>query len=244
MAEGGEQILVGMGKPVAEKPKGVFSKAKEKFQKAQKPFVDAGAKMGERLHVSGTVDKVRERVKDRLSQNTGLIVEKKWMDAYQKTVDATDPGLRKKALERARPLAWAVAKANRIVSAVVDVGLGVYGVLSVGGGAVDIIKPQKTIDISHQMLSAVGDLYQTGDKMRDARIDLAATASRKTKSETRLGGAKNVGIGLVDAMLAKARISHVASGWMADIVGKGGEKIVQIQNKILRRKPKPEVSPA
>ena len=64
MPENGGPVFEGSANFTPPK-KGVVEKLKEKASKEQ---------------LSATANKVRERVKDRLSQNTGMIVEKKWMD--------------------------------------------------------------------------------------------------------------------------------------------------------------------
>lgn len=92
------------------------------------------------------VERVFDRVKNRLRQNTGEIVEKKWMDAYQRTIDATDSGMRKKALEKVRPLAWIVAKGARIATKVSDLVLQLAGMVDMSYGIGGIVKPQERID--------------------------------------------------------------------------------------------------
>jgi len=183
------------------------------------------------------VDKVLDRVKNRLKQNTGEIVEKKWMDAYQKTVDALDPGMRKKAVEMVKPLAWTVAKVNRLGTAVTDYVLGLSGGFEFLGGVGEVIFPNRYIDSASQFKPT----YKVGEKeyfYNKKTIDSMEKRSEMSTGRMRAEGVLDVGKGIGLNVLAKNRISRVASGWMADIVGVGGEKVAQITNKILRGKPK------
>lgn len=187
MSETGGPVFEGSANFTPPK-KGIVEKMKQKISE---------------VHLSETANNVRERVVDRLSQNSGTIVEKKWMDAYQKTVDALDEGKRKKVVEKLRPVAVGVAKLNRFGAAVNDVFLQLAGAGDVLWGGIRLLSPRSSLSM-------------------------------------RLTGASQIGSGVGEAALGTKKISRVATGWMGDVAGIGGEKVAQITNKILRGKPKAE----
>lgn len=228
MAENGGPVFEGSANFTPPK-KGMVEKLKQKVSKEQ---------------LSATANKVRERVKDRLSQNTGMIVEKKWMDAYQKTVDALDPGKRKKVAEKLKIVAVGVSKIARVGSAVGDFVLRWGGLLDVMGGAYRIARPASEINSAKNVLNRLYELDDAPGVNTEHVNDLVNSLEKiasKTPKQIRIEGGKGVAKGLAEGFLAKARISRVAAGWMGDIAGVGGEKWAQITNKILSGKPKAEI---
>ncbi len=210
------------------------------FTPPKKNIVEKIKQKASEVHLSETADKVRQRVVDRLSQNTGVIVEKKWMDAYQKTVDALDEGKRKNLAKKLRIVAVGVAKVGRLGSAVSDFMFQLRGVGGVLGGAGEIRRPESRIRYAHNVLNQYGGDPNNGPFI-DSLVDVAIKESRMTPKEMKQKGVLDVGKGLLDFTLGRLRISRVASGWMADIAGMGGEKVAQITNKILTGKPKAEM---
>lgn len=194
---------------------------------------------------SRLVDRVREKVKDRLSQNTGLIVEKKWMDAYQKTVDALDPGKRKKIVEKMRPIAWLISKSARLGAAVNGVLLyGIAGGDILSGGK-DLVNPSKRIKQAQEFTPTFHSNFLDTDLPRPQKqIDAMRKRAEFSKKRMMGEGVLGLGKGLVEGYLAKIRIHHIAAGWMGDIAGIGGEKVAQISNKIFSGKPKAEIASA
>lgn len=190
------------------------------------------------------VDKVITRVKDRLQQNTGEIVEQKWIDAYQKTVDATDPGMRKKILEKVRPVAVGVAKLNRFGAAVNDVFLQVGGAFDVLGNVRTVVKPEHKIASAKNYRSNIANLFGEDFPIPKSTLDKMDKIANSTPGQIRLKGGVDIAKGGLKAYMGHEKMSRVASGWFADISGKGGEKIAQITNKILGRKHKAESAAA
>jgi hypothetical protein len=230
MAENGGPVYEGSANFTPKKTLG--EKLKQKVSKEQ---------------LSQTANNVRERVKNRLAQNTGIIVEQKWMDAYQKTVDALDEGKRKDIAKKLKIVARGVAKVHRIGSAVVDVALRVGGLGKIAVGVPELVHPQSAIDTAQKYATEKWkdvDIPNIPSVLKDPIFQKLNKVSEYTPNQMRTEGALNIGTGLLEGALGKARISAVASGWMADIVGMGGEKIAQITNKIFRGKPTAEAATA
>ncbi len=212
------------------------------FTPPKKGMVEKLKQKASEVHLSEKADKVRVRIADRLKQNTGMIVEKKWMDAYQKTVDALDSGKRKKVLEKLKPVAWLVSKSARLGAAINGVFL--YGIAAgdiVTGGA-DLLTPNKRIKQAQDFEPTFHSNFLDMDLPRpESQIDDMAKRANFSKKRMMGEGAKGLGKGLVEGYLAKIRIHHVAAGWMGDIAGIGGEKVAQISNKIFSGKAKAEM---
>jgi len=188
------------------------------------------------------VDKVRERVVNRLKQNTGQIVEQKWMDAYQKTVDALDDGMRKNLAKKLRIVAVGVSKTARVGSAVGDFAMRLGGLLEVVRGAHAIVRPQYVIDRAKFGADAImnNPLFDNvPQSVMNRTVNKLDKFANMTPKQMRIQGGLGVGVGLIEGALGKARISRVAAGWLADVSGTYGEKVAQITNKILKGKPRP-----
>lgn len=177
-------------------------------------------------------DKVRKGVEGRFREfkNKGVYVEQKWMNAYQRVVDALDPGKRKAAAEKMRPVAVAIAKTHRIGSAVVDVALRWVGLKNIFAGLVRMVAPNTIINIAGQRAA---EMYQLGHTPSENLVNIATM----TAEEMRRGGAIQGAVGLAENIGGRMSVGRRASAWMADISGYGGEKIAQISNKILGKKP-------
>lgn len=222
MAETGGPVYEGSANFTPPK-KGMVEKLKQKVSE---------------VHLSETANKVRERVANRLKQNTGQIVEQRWMNAYQKTVDALDEGKRKDIAKKLKIVAYGVAKVHRIGAAVVDVALRVGGLGSVMVGVGEVVRPQNAIDLSQRAVDEMWEVPGLSAQLNNKVLEKFNRVSQYTPGQMRKEGALTLGAGLLEGALGKARISAVASGWMADIVGVGGEKVAQITNKIFSGKPK------
>lgn len=223
------------------------------FTPPKKGFVEKMKQKASEVKLSETATKVRDRVVNRLKQNTGEIVEQKWMDAYQKTVDALDPGKRKKVLEKLHIVAVGMAKFQRYGAAFSDIFLQIQGGWDVASGGLGVALAGRRINAASVKANELraAELHQAyeagasiGEKINNPKLDRLDALVQKGAGPLRVEGALNVGKGVVEATLGTARINRVASGWIADISGMGGEKIAQITNKILRGKPKVETAAA
>lgn len=220
------------------------------FTPPKKGIVEKMKQKASEVHLSETADKVRQRVMDRLSQNTGVIVEQKWMDAYQKTVDALDPGKRKKVLENLKIVAVGAAKIARVGSAVSDVFLRWGGVLQIFQGAHAIARPGFVIEKAqeaqggYEMAQEAGMLDYVPQWSKNRVLNKINKSANMSENQMRILGTKSAVGGFVENWMGRKRISRVAAGWLADVAGSYGEKVAQITNKILRGKPKPESMPA
>lgn len=214
------------------------------FTPPKKGMVEKLKQKASEVHLSETASRVRERVANRLKQNTGQIVEQKWMDAYQKTVDALDEGKRKNIAKKLKIVARATAKIHRIGSSVVDVVLRVRGLAGVMVGVGEVAHPQGAIDLAGKYVDEMWEKPDLASKVHDSVLADVNRRATLTPRQMRKEGAITFAGGLIQGSLGKARISAVASGWLADIVGVGGEKVAQITNKIFSGKPKAEVTSA
>lgn len=185
------------------------------------------------------VDKVLDRVKNRLKQNTGEIVEKKYMDAYQKIVDALDEGQRKKVMQKLRPVAKLGSKIFRGVSKASDLVLQLGGMIDVGYGFTGVTHPEERIQYAKDFKQNVDkNFFQLLYQLPASYVSQQYAFAKYTPKEAQVASAKEMGRGVIEFAFGTARISRIAAGWLADIAGAGGEKVAQITNKILRGKPK------
>lgn len=210
------------------------------FTPPKKGVVDTLKQKASEVHLSQTANTVRERVVNRLKQNTDQIVEQKWMDAYQKTVDALDPGKRKKIAEKLRIAAVGVSKIARVGSSVADFALRWVGFGSVMIGTGEVVNPQGAINIAIKNVDEMWEKPDLSSRLHDSVLKKIIRNSEYTPKQMQKEGAITLGSGLLEGALGKAKISRVAVGWLGDIAGSYGEKVAQISNKILRGKPKAE----
>ncbi len=184
---------------------------------------------------SGVVDHVKKSIYEAFSEtrHKGEFVEKKWMDSYQRVVDALDDGNRKKIAESLRPVAIGVAKVQKLGAGVADFVLRWGGAFQTVFGAIDVINPSFSIRLGKE---GVAQAEKTGKAVSKYVRDMAG----RTLKETRVFGVKEATKGVIKNQVGKVSGVQYASGFMADIVGSGGEKVAQISNKIFRGKPKAE----
>lgn len=175
-------------------------------------------------------DRVKTKVQETFAdfRNKGEFVEKKWMNAYQKIVDALDDGKRKQVVEMMRPVAHVAAKINRVGSAVADLALRWIGFKNVVGGVFMMTIPGSIRnDAQEAVVGGIGKTSRAAERF-----------AGMSPNKIRIQGAGMGAAGLVEGALGRGSVSRAASGWMADIMGSAGEKVAQISNKIFSGKPK------
>jgi hypothetical protein len=187
---------------------------------------------------SSVPDAVRQGIIKEFSgtKHKGEFVETKWMAAYQRVVDAYPEGKRKQVMEFVRPAAVAVAKINKVGAGIADYVLRFAGSLNVGLGLLCTTNPNTVVQLGRAVEVAMAG---RGVETPELHSFFAVTPGevRRAGMRVSLQGA---------AMTTGGRLSgaQFASGFMADIVGMGGEKIARIQNKILGKLTAPAAMPA
>lgn len=213
------------------------------YSSSAKPgFFDKAKQKGNEVLSNPKVEHVRQKIENRLKQNTSMDVEQKWMNAYQRTVDTLDPGMRKKVAEKLRPVAWAVSKTARIGSAVTDFVLKWGGGLDILRSVPSIVRPGTIISGAQNALDGIDFADMPAYVSEKLKLRMEKTlnkAANMTEKQMRVEGLKQVGKGFVENWMGRKRISRVAAGWLADVAGAGGERVAQISNKIFSGKPKP-----
>jgi len=146
----------------------------------------------------------------------GPTVEKKYIAAYDRITNALGEGNLKKAAEKVRPVVQLEAKGMRLGTAIVD---NTVGAIASGFGVLaDVVIAFSLVD----------------DVWNHNRIPV------KTYLKS---GAVGIGSSILGKVILEQAPTRKAVMFMTDIGAAGGEKVIQIANKIFGRNPKGVVAP-
>lgn len=150
----------------------------------------------------------------------GPEVEEKYIASFDRITKALGEGKIQQVVEKVRPIVKLNAKLARVSSAAVDITLGTVPLVAgslIRGVGISALWSDMTADRTG------GKYYRAGQVF------------------------KAIGMGSVAASLGAGILwfspARRASAFMSDIVGAGGEKVVQIAQKILKKEPQTQEAP-